>query len=166
MTLVPSIREVVRRLDPEQPVARITTLAAMLDARLAERRFLLSLLGGFALVALLLAGIGIYGVMAYTVGRRRHEFGIRAALGATRSELSQLVLRQGLLVTVLGVTLGILGAFAVSRLMNQLLYGVGPADPLVFGGVTTLLAVCSLLACWLPARRAATVDPMSVLRQE
>jgi predicted permease len=166
MTLVPSIREAVRRLDPEQPVARITTLAALLDARLAERRFLLSLLGGFALVALLLAGIGIYGVMAYTVGRRRHEFGIRAALGASRSELSHLVLRQGLIVTLAGVMLGTLGAFAVTRVMDRLLYGVGRADPLVFGAVTTLLGLCSLLACWLPARRAATADPMSVLRQE
>ena len=166
LSLTPAIRQVVQRLDPAQPIARVSALATMLDARLAERRFVLSLLGGFALVALLLSAIGMYGVMAYTVGRRRHEFGVRAALGATRVDLSRLVLRQGALVIAVGGLLGIGGAFAVTRLMERLLFGVSATDPLVFAAVTWLLSVTALLACWLPARKAASVDPMGVLRQE
>jgi putative ABC transport system permease protein len=164
LALVPSIREVVRRIDPEQPVSRINTLASLLDARLAERRFLLALLGGFAVVALVLAAIGIYGVMAYTVGRRRQEFGIRAALGATRADLSRLVLGQGAVLTLTGVTAGVGGALACTRLMDRLLFGVSPFDPLVFAGVALLLSGGALLACWLPARRAAGTDPNQVLR--
>ncbi len=164
MALASSVREVVRRLDPEQPVSRVNTLASLLDARLAERRFLLALLGGFAVVALVLSGVGIYGVMAYTVGRRRQEFGIRAALGATRGDLSRLVLRQGVILIGFGVVLGIFGAFLATRLMDRLLFGVGPADPLVFSGVTLLLSACALIACYLPALRAARTDPLKVLR--
>ena len=156
----------VQRLDPEQPIARVTALGTMLDARLAERRFVLALLGGFAGVALLLSAIGIYGVMAYTVGRRRHEFGVRAALGARRADLSRLVLRQGALVIVIGVLLGVGGAVAVTRLMERLLFGVSATDPLVFVAVTLILSATALVACWLPARRAANADPMGVLRQE
>ena len=164
LALVPAIRNVVQRLDAEQPLSRIATLASLLDARLAERRFLVALLGGFAIVALVVSGIGIYGVMAYTVGRRRHEFGIRAALGATRADLSRLVLGQGAVLTLAGVILGIGGAVAVTRLMERLLFGVSPVDPWVFASVTLLLASGALLACWLPARRAARTDPNQVLR--
>ena len=166
MALVGPIRDLVKRLDPEQPVSRVSALSTLLDARLAERRFLLALLGGFAAVALLLSAIGIYGVMAYTVGRRRHEFGIRAALGASRADLSRLVLRQGVAVTALGIAIGVAGAFAATRLMERLLFGVSAMDPLVFAAVTVLLGASALIACWLPARRAANTDPMGVLRQD
>jgi putative ABC transport system permease protein len=165
LLLTPAIRQLVQRLDPEQPIARVSALTTMLDARLAERRFVLSLLGGFALVALSLSAIGIYGVMAYSVGRRRHEFGVRAALGASRLDLSRLVIRQGAIVIAIGVLLGVGGAVAVTRLMERLLFGVSATDPLVFAVVTLLLSATALLACWLPARRAANVEPMGVLRQ-
>jgi predicted permease len=166
LALTPAIREIVQRLDAEQPIARVSALSALLDARLAERRFVLALLGGFAVIALLLAAIGIYGVMAYTVGRRRHEFGIRAALGARRADLSGLVLRQGAIVIGLGVSLGVVGALAVTRVIERLLFGVSPTDPLVFAAVTLMLGATGLVACWLPARRAAKVNPMGALRQE
>jgi putative ABC transport system permease protein len=166
LSLTPAIRQVVQRLDPEQPIARVNALASILDARLAERRLVLALLGGFAGIALFLSAIGIYGVMAYTVGRRRHEFGVRAALGASRVDLSRLVLRQGAIVIVTGVLLGVGGAFVVTRLMERLLFGVSATDPLVFAAVTLLLSATALVACWLPARRAANADPMQVLRQE
>ena len=162
--LVPAIREIVRRIDPEQAVSRVGPLEALLDSRLAERRLLLALIAGFAGVALLLAGIGIYGVMAYTVGRRRHELGLRAALGASRADLLRLVLRQGAIVTGAGVLGGLVGALAAARLMEQLLYRVQPVDPVVFALVTVVLAACALVACWLPARRAARIDPVQELR--
>jgi predicted permease len=163
---VPAIRDVVRRLDPEQPVARVTALQSLLDTRLAERRFLLALLGGFATVALMLSIVGIYGVMSYTVGRRRQEFGIRAALGARRGDLSSLVLRQGLIITAIGVGAGVVGAVLVTRLLEGLLFGVQRLDRTVFASVTGVLAACALLACWLPARRAAKADPMRALRHD
>jgi putative ABC transport system permease protein len=166
LSLTPAIRQVVQRLDPEQPIARVNSLDAMLGARLGERRFVLALLGGFAAIALLLSAIGIYGVMAYAVGRRRHEFGVRAALGASRADLVRLVLRQGAVVIVIGVLLGVGGAIAITRLMEQLLFGVSATNPLVFAAATLLLSATALVACWVPARRAANADPMGVLRQE
>jgi predicted permease len=166
LSLTPAIRQVVQRLDPEQPIARVNSLDVMLGARLGERRFVLALLGGFAAIALLLSAIGIYGVMAYTVGRRRHEFGVRAALGASRVDLVRLVLRQGAVVIVIGVLLGVGGAIAITRLMERLLFGVSATDPLVFAAATLLLSATALVACWVPARRAANADPMGVLRQE
>jgi putative ABC transport system permease protein len=166
LALVPAIREIVIRLDPEQPMSRVNTLATLLDARLAERRFLIALLSGFAGIALLMSTVGIYGVMAYTVGRRRHEFGIRAALGANRADLSRLVLRQGAIVTTVGVALGLVGALATTRLIEHLLFGVSASDPLVFTGVTMLLSGVAVLACWLPARRASRADPMGILRSQ
>jgi predicted permease len=166
MAIVPAVRDVVRRLDPEQPVARVSTLQTLLDARLAERRFLLGILAGFAAVALVLSVVGIYGVMSYTVGRRRQEFGIRAALGAGRADLSSLVLRQGLVVTGIGVVAGVMGALLVTRVLEGLLFGVHRLDPAVFAGVIGVLVICGLVACWLPARRAANADPIRALRQD
>jgi predicted permease len=166
IAIVPALRDVVRRLDPEQPVARVNVLQSLLDTRLAERRFLLALLGGFATVALVLSIVGIYGVMSYTVGRRRQEFGIRAALGAQRGDLSGMVLRQGVLVTSIGTCAGVIGAVLVTRLLEGLLFGVRRLDPAVFAGVIGILTTCALMACWIPARRAAKADPMRALRHD
>lgn len=120
----------------------------------------------FALTALLLAGLGIYGVISYMVGERTHEIGIRIALGAERSNILRMVLRQGLGLAIAGAAVGLIGALIVSHLMAGLLYGVRPTDPLTFGGVALLLMGVALAACYLPARRALRVDPLIALRHE
>lgn len=120
----------------------------------------------FALTALLLAGLGIYGVISYIVSERRHEIGIRLALGAQRTNILRMVLRQGFTLAVTGAVLGLLCALVVSHLMAGLLYGVRPEDPLTFAGVATLLIAVAMLACYIPARRALRVDPMIALRYE
>lgn len=126
----------------------------------------MEMVGMFALTALLLAGLGIYGVISYVVSERTHEIGIRLALGAQRTNIVQLVLRQGLGLAIAGAAVGFLGALIVSHLMAGLLYGVRPTDPLTFGGVAILLIGVALLACYIPARCAMRVDPMVALRYE
>jgi len=133
---------------------------------LAARQFNLTLLGAFAATALLLAVAGIYGVMAYTVARRTREIGVRMALGAAAGDVLRLVLGQGLWTTVIGVAIGIAGSFALSRTLHSLLFEVSAADPVTLIGSALLLAAVSLLACWIPARRAMRVDPMVALRYE
>ena len=133
---------------------------------MAERKFNLTLVSAFAVTALLLAAAGIYGVMAYTVARRTREVGVRMALGATPADVLRLVLGQGMWTTALGVVIGTAGTFALTRLISSLLFGVSPFDPLTLGGVVVLLAAVSLLACWLPARKATRVDPLAALRYE
>jgi len=161
-----AIRNAVLELDKEQPISNIRTLADYLSTSLAQQQFSMILLAVFAAVALLLAAVGIYGVLSYAVTQRTHEIGIRMALGAGRGAVLRLVIGHGVLLTLLGVAIGLAGAFALTRLMTILLYGVTPTDPLTFSLIALLLLVVALLACWIPARRATQVDPLIALRYE
>lgn len=166
MSLPSGVRQVVWSIDPEQPISDVMTMDDILDREVEQRRNQASLLGGLAALALVLACIGIYGVMAYTVARQNHEFGVRAALGARPGDIFGLVLRRGIKLTATGVGIGIAAAFFVTRLMRSLLFGVGPFDPLTFGGVALLLMLVALAACYFPAHRATRIDPMVALRFE
>jgi predicted permease len=160
------IRKAILGLDADLPVAGVRTLAAVVDQTLALRQLMLWLFAFFALAALLLAGVGLYGVIAYAVSQRTREFGIRAALGASPGNLIGLVLRRGLLLAVGGLAIGGLAALSLTRLLGQLLYGISPDDPLTFAAVALLLLAVALVASWLPAQRAAKVDPLVALRAE
>jgi putative ABC transport system permease protein len=160
------VREQVQSVDPTLPVADGQTLIETVSASLAERRFSMEMVALFALSALLLAGLGIYGVISYMVSERTHEIGIRIALGAESNSILQMVLRQGLRLAIAGAAVGLLGSLIVSHSMAGLLYGVRPTDPLNFAGVTVLLLAVAVLACYVPARRAVRVDPLIALRHE
>ncbi len=155
-----------RALDPGMPMFQVETLAAQLDASLAQERLVATLSSVFGLLALLLACIGLYGVMAYDVARRTPEIGIRLALGAQTGAVLRLALKQGMRLALLGVALGLAAAFALTRLLASLLFGVSATDPLTFVAIALLLSFVALLACWMPARRATKVDPMVALRHE
>ncbi len=165
-SLAEPIRKAILEADADQPVSNIRTLEQDVSRSVAARRQAFTLLGLFAVVALGLAAIGLYGVLAHAVALRRHEIGIRMALGAQRSDVLRLILRNGMGLTLLGVALGLVGAFALTRVLRNQLYEVGSTDPITFAAVALLLVVVALLACWLPARRAARVDPMVALRSE
>ncbi len=160
------LREQVQSVDPALPVFGAQELNETVSTSLAERRFLMEIVALFALTALLLAGLGIYGVISYIVSERTHEIGIRIALGAEKKSILQMVLRQGLGLAAAGAAVGLVGAVIVSHLMTGLLYGVRPTDPLTFAGVAVLLIGVALLACYIPARRAIRVDPLVALRHE
>jgi predicted permease len=161
-----TIRNELQQLDPELPMAAVTTMDQLLADSLSRLRFTMLLLGIFAVVALVLAVVGIYGLIAYSVTQRTPELGIRIALGARRSDVFRLVLVQGARLTLLGVALGLFSGLAFSRLLARMLFGVSATDPFTFAGVAALLAVVALLACFIPARRAANVDPIVALRYE
>jgi predicted lysophospholipase L1 biosynthesis ABC-type transport system permease subunit len=161
--LVEPAREVVMGIDPEVPLFRVQTLQERMDDSLLERRSPMLLLMIFALVALFLAGVGIYGALAYSVTQRRREVGIRIAMGSSAREVFGLIVGQGLKVVAVGLVLGGLGAFALVRLIQSLLYGVEPADPAVAGSVALLLAMTGVAACLIPARRATRIDPVEAL---
>lgn len=159
-----AVRSQVHAIDPDQSVSEVKTMNAVLDASLGQRETAMLLLDSFAGMALLLAVIGIYGTVAYSVSQRTHEFGIRQALGSRPSQILLPVLMQGLGLSIAGIVIGIAGAFALTRLLKNLLFETGPTDPVIFLGVAALFLAISLLASYLPARRAAEVDPMKVLR--
>jgi putative ABC transport system permease protein len=165
-TLASAIANAVWSLDKDLPVAHIRTMDQLLSDSVDQPRFRTVLIEIFALVALSLATVGIYGVLAYSVSQRKHEIGIRMALGAKRSDLLWLVVGRGMLLTLIGVVIGVTGAFALTRFLSTLLYGVRPTDPATFVAVPLLLACVALLACGIPARRAMRVDPMIALRHE
>ncbi len=166
ISLVPALREQVRDLDKNLPVFGVQTMDEMLSAEVASQRFNAGALAGFAGLAVLLAAVGIYGVMAYAVSQRTREMGLRMALGADAGNVLRMILGQGLRLAVIGVILGLVASFALTRLMSGLLFGVKPSDPETFVLVTGALLIVAVVACWIPARRATRVDPVIALRYE
>src|SRR5262245_869002 len=165
-TLAPAVRKAIWSVDKDQPIARVATMDSLLAATAAERRFALILFEAFGLVALALACAGIYGALSGSVNERTREIGVRMALGAERRDVLGMILRQGLKLTLSGVGIGLLAAWAATRMLTKLLYGVSATDPLTFGGVALLLTAVAMVACYLPARRATKVDPLVALRHE
>jgi putative ABC transport system permease protein len=165
-SLTQTARAAFRELDPNLPLFTIRTLNETVQMNLARQRFAMQLLGAFAVLALALAAIGLYGVLSYSVSQRTREIGLRMALGATVGEVLKLVVAQGMRLVGAGVAIGLLTALALTRLMTNLLFGVTATDPLTFAGVALLLALVALVACFIPARRAAKTDPMIALRTE
>jgi putative ABC transport system permease protein len=156
----------IRALDPFATVTRVSTVEAELGESMASRRFQAILLTMFAALALVLAAVGIFGLMFQTVSRRTNEIGVRMALGAQHSDVLSMVLRHGMVLACAGIALGVVGAIALSRVVRGLLFGVGPSDPLSYFAAALLLGGTALIACWLPARRATRVDPVVALRHE
>jgi putative ABC transport system permease protein len=166
LALVSAVRNELQQMDPEQPMAAVSTMDQLLAGTLSRSRFTMLVLGVFAALALMLACVGIYGVIAYSVTQRTQEFGIRMALGAHRRDVFRLVLVQGTRLTFLGIGLGIVAALIVTRLMATLLFGISATDPFTFAAVALLLALVATAACYIPARRATRVDPIVALRYE
>jgi putative ABC transport system permease protein len=164
--LIQAIRHEIQTLDADQPIARINTMSQLLDRSVAKRRFNLLLMGIFAITAVLLAAVGLYGLISYLVTQNRREIGIRIALGAQRSDVLILMVGQGLVLSLIGTAIGLAGASALTRLITSFLFGVTPTDPATFIVVSAGLIGIALLACYIPARRATKVDPMVVLRYE
>lgn len=164
--LTSQVRSAILSIDKDQPAFDIKTMADVFSASVANTRLVVLLFGVFSMFALLLASIGIYGVIAYSVAQRTHEIGIRLAVGAQTKDVLKMIITQGMILALIGAGLGLAGAFAATRLMKSLLFGVSTLDPLIFIGVSLLLTVVALLACYIPARRAMKVDPLIALRYE
>ncbi|MFL6276639.1 MAG: ABC transporter permease [Blastocatellia bacterium] len=166
MSLSQSVREAIWKVDKDQPVWKIRSEEFLLSRNVADKRFLMLLMGIFAGLALTITAVGLYGVVSYTVGQRTQEIGIRMALGARAGDILGMILRQGMGMVLIGVAVGLAASFALTRLMASLLYGTSATDPLAFAAIASLLAGVALLACYIPARRATRVDPMIALRYE
>ena len=165
-TLIPHLRSAVRDFDPDLATASFTTMQQAFDESVAPRRFAASLLATFALLALLLAAVGLYGVLSITVAQRTREFGVRMALGAGAGDVRRMVLRQGAVLVLLGAAAGTLGALLLTRVLSAVLFGVRATDPVTFAGAVTVLLITGLVATWLPALRATRVDPVRAIRAE
>jgi ABC-type antimicrobial peptide transport system permease subunit len=166
LSLVSSVRAEVRRLDPSLPVAEVRTMSRVVYESVAQPRFVAFLVLVFSLVALTLAAVGTYGVLAYMVEQRTQEIGVRMALGAQAREVLRMVLAQGAWLVGTGLVLGVAGAIALRKVLASVLFGVAPTDPVIFAVVFLVLSLVGLTACYLPARRATRVDPLVALRQE
>jgi putative ABC transport system permease protein len=164
--LASAVRRVVASVDPEQPISDLRTMDEIVDLDVADRQQQMTLLGAFAGLALVLASIGLYGVLSYAVTQRSREIGLRIALGASASSVVRMIVGRGLALTGIGLAIGLVAAWLATRAMKNLLYGVAAADPLTFAAVAALLGIIALIACWAPARRASRVDPITVLREE
>jgi predicted permease len=164
--IVPALREAVRAVDPGQPVGEVRLLRDLVADSLGPRRLHTALLGTFAVAALLLAAVGTYGLVAQAVARRAREIGIRVAVGARRADVVRMIVRQGAALAAAGVAAGLLAALGATRLLEGLLFGVGARDPGTLAAVSAVLAAATLLASWIPARRASRIDPIEVLRSE
>jgi putative ABC transport system permease protein len=166
MTFAKTLREQVQAVDPNLPVFGERSMESVVSESLGQRRFAMQVVALFGVLALLLASIGIYGVMAYSVNQRTREIGIRVALGASTGAIMGWVLRQGLVLIVVGVSTGLLAAFGLMRLLRSLLFGVAATDLVTYAALAAVLAVVALVACYIPARRATRIDPLIALRHE
>ena len=164
--MAPVVRDALRAVDPDLPLLQPQALSTRIAQTIADRRLALVLLAGFAALALVLASLGVYSVMAHLVAFRTNEIGIRMALGASPRAVMRMVLSHGRRLTLIGIALGIAGAFLVTRLMQQALFEVDPADPLIYLAVSAMLLLVAEFAVWLPARRATRIDPVIALRSE
>jgi putative ABC transport system permease protein len=165
-SLAGAVRGSIQQVDPELPVFRVTTMERMVADSMTQRRFSMTLLGVFAFVALILASVGLYGVMSYSVTHRTNEIGIRMALGARTTDVLAMVVGQGMKLSLAGVGTGLAGALALTRVMRTLLFSVSASDPWTYVAVALVLGAVSLVACYVPARRATKVDPIEALRYE
>ncbi|HYY99810.1 MAG TPA: ABC transporter permease [Pyrinomonadaceae bacterium] len=165
-SLVPALRQAVAEMDKDQPLYDVRTMDSLVARSVARQRFSMTLIGVFAVLAMLLAAVGIFSVMSFLVAQRTHEIGIRMALGARQRDILSMVVRHGVGLTLIGVGVGLAAALALTRLMSGLLYEVSATDPFIYGGITVLLAAVALAACYVPARRATKVDPLIALRYE
>jgi len=166
MDLTRAVRRELDRLDKDLPMERVWTMSQLVAANVSQRRLSVQLLTGFAVGALLLSALGLYGVLAYMVGQRTREIGVRMALGAQRASVLRLIIGQGLKLGLAGLLIGLAGAWALTRVLERLLYEIKPNDPWTFGCVAAVLAVVAVLACWLPARRATRIEPIEALRRD
>jgi ABC-type antimicrobial peptide transport system permease subunit len=165
-TLMPSVRAVIRRADPQMPISNVRTMAEIVDGQTASRSVQLRVLGAFAVVAFLLAAVGIHGVLSFAVSQRAQEIGVRIALGAQRSDILAMVVGRGALLAAAGVVPGVVLAYAAGRMLEALLVGVRPGDVVTFASVVGLAVVMTLAGCLMPTLRALRVDPITAIRTE
>jgi putative ABC transport system permease protein len=164
--MLPAVRKEIAALDPDQPLGPVHTFDEMLDGSIAPRRLNLTLISVFSASALFLSAVGIYGVMAYTVGQRRREIGVRIALGAQKRDVARLIVGNGMIMVTMAIALGLVGAFGLTRFMSGMLFGVEAVDLSTYALVAILLFGVALCACYVPARRAGNLDPIEALRCE
>jgi putative ABC transport system permease protein len=163
---VEEVRRAVWAVDPDQPLYNVVTMEQALSDSISKQRFAMLMLALFAAMAVILSMVGIYGIMSYSVTQRTHEIGVRVALGAKAHDVVRMIVRQGIVLIVIGITTGLAGSFALTRILASLLYEVKPVDPSVFLATALLLGLVALFACYIPARRATKVDPLVALRYE